>query len=98
MLGWMVIHVHANIVERQLQSIPYIDRVSNLSSSRMKMDCKWVLERISGGRKSVGRARMFKDPEKKQRYKRVRKIMVLTTTALRRSYEIGVFWSTTCST
>jgi hypothetical protein len=26
MLGWTVIHVHANIIERQLQSILYIDR------------------------------------------------------------------------
>ena len=76
MLGWTVIHVHANIVERQLHSIPYIDRESNLSS-RSKMDCRWVLEGISGGRKSaVGRARVFQDPEKKQRYNRVRKIML----------------------
>ena len=47
MLGWTVIHVHANMVERQLQSILHIDRVSNLSSSRMKMDC--FLGRISDG-------------------------------------------------
>ena len=75
MLGWTVIHVHANIVERQLQSIPYIDRESNLSS-RMKMDCRWLLGRISGDRESVGSARVFQNPEKKQRYNRVRKIMV----------------------
>ena len=67
MLGWTAIHVHANIVERQLQNIPYTDRVSNLSSSRMKMDCKWFLGRISGGRESIGRARLFQGPEMKQR-------------------------------
>ena len=88
MLGWMVIHVHANIVERQLQSILYIDRVSNLSS-RMKMDCQWFLGRISGGREPVGRARVFQGPEKIQRYNRARKIMVGTTTAPKSSYEIG---------
>ena len=76
MLGWTVIHVHANIVERQLHSVPYIDRESNLSSSRMKMDCRWFLERISGDRESVGSARVFQDPEKKQRYNKVRNIMV----------------------
>jgi len=95
MLGWMVIHVHANIVERQLQSILYIDRESNLSSSRRKMDCRWVLEGISGGPKSVGRARVFQGPEKQQRYNRVRKIMVWTTTApSKSSHEIADFWST----
>jgi len=76
MFGWTVIHVHANIVERQLQRIPYIDRGPNLPSSRMKMDCRWVLGRISGDRDSVGSARVFQDPEKKQRYSKVRKIMV----------------------
>jgi len=65
MLGWMVIHVHANIVERLLQSILYIDRVSNMSSSRMKMDCQWLLGRISGGREAVGRARVFQGPLEK---------------------------------
>ena len=76
MLGWTVIHVHANIVERQLQSMLYIDRVSNfVSSSRMKIDERWFLGRISGGRKSVGRARVFQGPEKKQRYSKMRKIM-----------------------
>ena len=75
MLGWTVIHVHANMVERQLQSILYIDRESNLSSSRMKMDCKWVLGRISGSDESVGKARVFQDPENEQRYNRQRNIM-----------------------
>ena len=89
MLGWMVIHVHANIVERQLQSIPYTDRLSNLSSSRMKMDCKWFLGRISGGRESVGRPRVFQDPEKKQRYSKVRKIIVWTKKVPKSSYEIA---------
>ena len=39
-LGWTAIHVHANIVERQLQSILYIDRVLPhlVSSLQMKMD------------------------------------------------------------
>ena len=58
----MVIYVHANIVERQLQSMLYIDRVSTLSSSRMKMDC--FVGKISDGRKSVGRARVFQDSER----------------------------------
>jgi len=42
----------------------------------MKMDCRWLLGRISGDRESVGSARVFQNPEKKQRYNRVRKIMV----------------------
>ena len=73
-----MIHVHANIVERQLQSMPYTDQVSNLSSSRMKTDCnsQWLLGRISGGRESVGRARVFQGPEKNQRYNRARNIML----------------------
>ena len=75
MLGWTVIHVHANMVERQLQSILYIDRESNLSSSGMKMDCKWVLGRISGGGESVGKARVFQDPENEKRYNKQRNIM-----------------------
>ena len=64
------------MVERQLQSIPYIDRESNLSSSRMKLDCMWFLTSISGGRESVGSAKVFQDPAKKKRYNKVRNIMV----------------------
>lgn len=81
MLGWTASHVHANMVERQLHSILYTDRVSNLSSSRMKMDCGWFLGRVCGGWKSFGRARVFQGPEKKQKYSRMRKIMVWTITA-----------------
>ena len=57
----------------------YIERVSNLLSSRMKMDSDgtWFpVGMISSGRESVGRARVFQGPEKKQRYSRMRKIMV----------------------
>jgi hypothetical protein len=42
----------------------------------MKMDCRWFLGRISGGRRSVGRARAFGGPAKKERYNRMRMIMV----------------------
>ena len=72
MLGWTVIHVHVNIVERQLQRILYTERVPNLvSSSRMKMDCRWFLGRISSGCKCVGRARMLQGREKNQRYNKI---------------------------
>ena len=73
MLGCTVIHVHANMVERQLQSMLYIDRVSNLSSSRMKIDC--FLEKSSDGRKSVGKARVCEGSEKQKKYSTARKIM-----------------------
>ena len=64
MLGWTAIHVHVNIVERQLHSILYIDRESNLlSSSRMKTDCKWFMGKFSSGCKSAGRARVFQGAE-----------------------------------
>jgi len=74
--GWTVIHVHVNIVDRQLQSMPYIDRVSNRLSSRMKMDWKWFLGRFCGCRQSVGRAKVFQGREKKERYKRERRIIL----------------------
>ena len=78
MLGWTASHVHANMVERQLHSILYTDRVSNLSSSRMKMDCGWFL---GSGRKSFEKARVFQGRERKQKNSRMRKIMVWTITA-----------------
>jgi len=73
--GWTAIHVHVNIVDRQLQSTPYIDRVSNLLSSRMKMDWRWFLGKFCGCRKSVGRAKVFQGREKKERYNKVRRII-----------------------
>jgi len=39
------------------------------------------LEKVSGGRESVGRARVFQGPEMKQKYAKVSKIMV---------HEIGI--------
>ena len=78
------------MVERQLQSILYIERVSNLGSlSRMKMDGKWFLGKISGGRGFVGIARVLQGPEKQQRYSRMTKIMTRTKAATRSSDEFG---------
>jgi len=75
MLGWAAIHVHANIVDRQLHNIPYIDRESNLLSSRMKMGCRWFAGKSCGGCGFAGRARVFQDTEKKERYNRMRMII-----------------------
>ena len=55
----------------------------------MKIDERWFLGRISGGRKSVGRARVFQGPEKKQRYSKMRKIMAWMKMATRSSHELG---------
>jgi hypothetical protein len=40
------------------------------------MDCRWFLGKFCGGSKSVGRAKKFQGREKKERYKRVRKIIL----------------------
>ena len=76
MFGWTAIHVHVNMVERQLQSTPDIDRVSNWPSSRMEMDGRWFLGKFCCGSKLVGRAKVFQGREKKERYNRARKIIL----------------------
>ena len=77
MLGWTAIQVHVNSVERQLHNIPYIDRESNLlSSSRMKMDRKWFVENFCDDCKFAGRAKVFHGAERKERYNRIRMIIL----------------------
>ena len=90
MLGWTAIYEHANIVEKQLANILYVDRVSNLSSSQMKMDSRWFRGKISGGRKSVGRARTFQRPAKKEKYNRMTMIMVWIIRAPESRWKIDI--------
>jgi hypothetical protein len=42
----------------------------------MQMDCGWFLGKCCGGSKFVGRAKVFQGREKKERYNRVRKIIL----------------------
>jgi len=67
--GWTATHVQANKVEKQLQMMPHIDLLPNLSASRAKIEG----EKSIGISEGVGSAK----EEPNERYNKAQMIIVL---------------------